>query len=93
MCVARSARDLKQGVAKHVLRGKKNKWLFRIFSDLDWLVGFTEAEGSFYLVSKEPTRIVHAFEITQKLDIIVLKAIAHILGISTCAEAEQWKNL
>ncbi len=70
--------------------------MFRIFSDLDWLVGFTEAEGSFYLVSKEPTRIVHAFEITQKLDIIVLKAIAHILGISTCcgSKAPQciWKK-
>ncbi len=47
-----------------------------------WLVGFTEAEGSFYLVSKSSTRIVHAFEITQKLDIIVLQAIAHILGIT-----------
>jgi len=47
-----------------------------------WLIGFTEAEGSFYLVSKSPTRIVHAFEITQKLDIIVLKGIASILGIS-----------
>lgn len=46
-----------------------------------WLIGFTEAEGSFYLVSKTSTRIVHAFEITQKLDFIVLKAIAHILGI------------
>ena len=46
-----------------------------------WLVGFTEAEGSYYLVSKEPTRIVHAFEITQKLDLIVLQAIASILGI------------
>ena len=51
-----------------------------------WLIGFTEAEGSFYLVSKtsEPPRgyrIVHAFEITQKLDFIVLNAIAHILGI------------
>ena len=46
-----------------------------------WLIGFTEAEGSFYLVSKEPTRIVHAFEITQKLNIIVLQAIGHILGI------------
>jgi hypothetical protein len=45
-------------------------------------VGFTEAEGSFYLVSKDSTRIVHAFEITQKLDIIVLKSIARILGIS-----------
>lgn len=47
-----------------------------------WLIGFTEAEGSFYLVSKTSTRIVHAFEITQKLDVIVLKAISLILGIS-----------
>ena len=47
-----------------------------------WLIGFTEAEGSFYLVSKSPTRLVHAFEITQKLDFIVLKSISHILGIS-----------
>ena len=47
-----------------------------------WLVGFTEAEGSFYLVSKTSTRIVHAFEITQKLDAIVLKAISLILGIN-----------
>jgi hypothetical protein len=57
-----------------------------------WLVGFTEAEGSFYLVSKEPTRIVHAFEITQKLDIIVLKAIAHILGISTALKEKKTYN-
>lgn len=47
-----------------------------------WLVGFTEAEGSFYLVSKDSNRIVHGFEITQKLDIIVLKSISLILGIS-----------
>ena len=50
-----------------------------------WLIGFTEAEASFYLVSKEPTRIVHAFEITQKLDQpagLVLQAIANILGIA-----------
>nr|QBM09693.1 hypothetical protein [Dactylella sp.] len=47
-----------------------------------WLIGFTEAEGSFYLVSKDSTRIVHAFEITQKLDPIVLKSIAYILGIN-----------
>jgi hypothetical protein len=46
------------------------------------MVGFTEAEGSFYLVSKSPTRIVHGFEITQKLDVIVLKAISLILGIN-----------
>jgi hypothetical protein len=48
-----------------------------------WLVGFTEAEGSFYLVAKSSTRLVHTFEITQKLDQIVLIAIKHILGIST----------
>jgi len=48
-----------------------------------WLIGFTEAEGSFYLVSKSSTRIVHAFEITQKLDYIVLISIARILGISS----------
>jgi virulence-associated protein VapD len=46
-----------------------------------WLIGFTEAEGSFYVVKKGPTRLVHAFEITQKLDRIVLEAIAFILNI------------
>lgn len=54
----------------------------KIISKL-WLVGFTEAEGSFYLVNKSHNRIVHAFEITQKLDKIVLIGIKHILHIST----------
>lgn len=45
-----------------------------------WLVGFTEAEGSFYLFAKDAKRISHAFEITQKLDKIVLDAAAQILG-------------
>jgi len=48
-----------------------------------WLIGFTEAEGSFYLVSKSSQRLIHAFEIQKKLDKIVLIAIKHILGIST----------
>ena len=47
-----------------------------------WLIGFSEAEGSFYIVKKGPKRLVHAFEITQKLDIIVLEAIAKILGLT-----------
>ena len=47
-----------------------------------WLIGFTEAEGSFYIVKKGPKRLVLAFEITQKLDIIVLEAIAKILGLT-----------
>lgn len=46
-----------------------------------WLIGFTEAEGSFYIVKKGEKRLVHAFEITQKLDVIVLEAIARILKI------------
>jgi virulence-associated protein VapD len=46
-----------------------------------WLVGFTEAEGSFYLYTKDANRIAHAFEITQKLDKIVLEAAALLLGI------------
>ena len=46
-----------------------------------WLVGFTEAEGSFYLVKKGPSRISHCFEITQKKDKIVLKAISLLLDM------------
>jgi hypothetical protein len=46
-----------------------------------WLIGFTEAEGSFYLVTKNVGRIVHAFEITQKLDKIVLDSIGYLLNI------------
>jgi len=37
-----------------------------------WLVGFVEAEGSFYLVTKDTNIIVHGFGITQKLDKVVL---------------------
>jgi hypothetical protein len=48
-----------------------------------WVVGFIEAEGSFYLVSKDKTRIVHGFGISQKLDSVVLEGIRHILHIPT----------
>jgi len=48
-----------------------------------WLVGFVEAEGSFYLVLKDATRIVHGFGLTQKLDKVVLEGIKYTLGIST----------
>lgn len=46
-----------------------------------WLVGFIEAEGSFYLVKKDENRIVHAFGLTQKLDPILLYSIKLILNI------------
>jgi len=47
-----------------------------------WLIGFTEAEGSFFLVLKSKERLVHSFEISQKLDIIVLHSIGLILNMS-----------
>lgn len=46
-----------------------------------WLVGFVEAVGSFYLTSKQSSRIVHGFGLTQKLDKIVLEAMGLILHI------------
>lgn len=46
-----------------------------------WLIGFIEAEGSFYLTTKDSKRIVHGFGLTQKLDKIVLDAMGHILHI------------
>jgi hypothetical protein len=46
-----------------------------------WLVGFTEAKGSFYLYKKDEGRIAHAFEITQKIeDWFIIKAIALVLN-------------
>jgi hypothetical protein len=48
-----------------------------------WLIGFVEADGSFYLVSKSSNRIVHGFGITKKLDKIVLEGIRHVLHITT----------
>jgi hypothetical protein len=48
-----------------------------------WLVGFCEAEASFYITKKDKDRYSHGFGITQKLDFIVLEAIRHILHIST----------
>lgn len=53
-----------------------------------WLVGFVEAEGSFYITRKGKTqngttRLVHGFGVSQKLDPIVLESIRHILHISS----------
>lgn len=46
-----------------------------------WIIGFTEAIGSFYLQRKDVGRMVHGYEVTQKLDPIVLIAISLIIGI------------
>lgn len=57
-----------------------------------WLIGFIEAEGSFYLVSKDANRIVHGFGLTQKLDSIVLQAIGLTLHISTTVKYKSKYN-
>lgn len=60
---------------KSPLGVKDKKDLLKIMTK-SWIVGFMEAEGSFYLVKKGPNRLVHAFEIIQKLDLIVLETIS-----------------
>ncbi len=52
----------------------RTELVFKPLSD-DWIVGFTEADGSFFLTHKEKNRIVHAFGITQKLDKHILEEI------------------
>jgi Cytochrome C and Quinol oxidase polypeptide I/LAGLIDADG endonuclease len=57
-----------------------------------WLVGFIEAEGSFYLTNKSSDRIVHAFGITQKLDKVVLEAIRIMLHIKNPIKYKELHN-
>lgn len=46
-----------------------------------WIIGFVEAEGSFFLVRKDSTRVVHSFAITQKLDYHILNQLKDLFGI------------
>lgn len=57
-----------------------------------WLVGFIEAEGSFYLTNKDTNRIVHGFGLTQKLDEIVLNGIRILLHIKTPVRYKELHN-
>ena len=57
-----------------------------------WIIGFIEAEGSFYLVSKDSKRIVHGFGLTQKLDRIVLESIRLILHIPSPVKYKEMYN-
>lgn len=57
-----------------------------------WLIGFIEAEGSFYLTTKDSNRIVHGFGLTQKLDKIVLEAIGNILHIKNPVRYKELYN-
>lgn len=57
-----------------------------------WIVGFIEAEGSFYLTSKTAKRTVHGFGLTQKLDEIVLQAIGLTLHIPNPVKYKELHN-
>lgn len=57
-----------------------------------WVVGFTEAEGSFYLVSKDSKRIVHGFGITPKLDSVVLESIRLLLHVPSRVKYKEMYN-
>ena len=56
------------------------------------MVGFVEGEGSFYLVSKDSSRIVHGFGLSQKLDSVVLDGIRSILHIPTIVKYKSKHN-
>jgi len=57
-----------------------------------WLVGFVEAEGSIYYTKKDSKRIVHCFNVTQKLDLIVLVSIKYIFNIKAAIQYHKKKN-
>lgn len=57
-----------------------------------WLIGFIEAEGSFYLTNKDSNRIVHGFGLIQKLDKVVLDGIAIMLHISNPVRFKELHN-
>ncbi|MEM7495450.1 MAG: LAGLIDADG family homing endonuclease [Myxococcota bacterium] len=61
--------------------GNFTRLLVRQVMHIDWLIGFLEAEGSFFLTEKEAGRFVHSFGITQKRDAHVLEAIRLIFKI------------
>lgn len=57
-----------------------------------WLIGFIEADGSFYLRTKDSNRIVHGFGLTQKLDKVVLEGIRFMLHINSTVRYKELHN-
>jgi hypothetical protein len=47
-----------------------------------WVAGFTEAEGSFYIVKKDKERAVHGFGWTQKNDPHILESLRTLFKIN-----------
>nr|YP_010846586.1 intron-encoded endonuclease family protein [Limnomonas spitsbergensis]WEV87799.1 intron-encoded endonuclease family protein [Limnomonas spitsbergensis] len=53
----------------------------------NWIVGFTEAEGSFYIVKKESGRLVHGFGFTQKRDKRILEQLRTVFNIKSSVKS------
>lgn len=70
-----------------IIKEKKFVLLNNEFSNINfnkaWLVGFIEAEGSFYITKKDSKRLVHGFGLTQKKDKFILKEIKKKFNIKT----------
>lgn len=47
-----------------------------------WVVGFIEAEGSFYITKRHENEYCHGFGVTQKTDVHVLQHLKSVLGIA-----------
>ena len=54
-----------------------------------WLIGFWEAEGSFYIVQKDEDRYSHGFGITQKYDKQILDQISQLVKSSNKVKFNQ----
>lgn len=62
---------------------------YTVIMNKAWIIGFIEAEGSFYIVKKDNKRFCHGFGISQKKDKIVLDALKDILKIKSNVK---WNN-
>lgn len=70
------------------LKKKNGSSFSKIDIDDDWLIGFIEAEGSFFITKKDNTQLVCAFAITQKGDSAILESIRERFSIQAKV---QWK--
>ena len=85
------SKDYASPVWNNVALPLNNKQIIKIVNK-NWLIGFIEAEGSFYLTNKDSNRIVHGFGLTQKLDQIVLEGIRLVLHINNPIKYKELYN-
>lgn len=57
-----------------------------------WIIGFIEAEGSFYITKKDIHRYEMGFGITQKLDPHILYCLKHLLNLNSNVRKKEKHN-